>query len=723
MKLHRAAAAAATFALFTALLNRAGLAPELPVTEPTPSSKLELARALAPCTEPQRCASVERRSLRLKKALTHVQTGSARKLRWRDAPLPATRPTFLNTTRVAASCRSLDAPFEQQLEDSVREILRRTQTNEVVFTIVDQAYGDLLEANYNMAQKAGFSDGLFYVSLDRHTAEDACSKRKRVAFLAKPPQATTKDVVYLGKYYAAMLLCKARIRFFFWEMDLWLPPRPSGPSVVDVFRAAASAPTAGLRPASAWALHEDNPYTINIGLYYIASDTDERSYDLFDTLLDYLRRHPHAFDQGLVNCVLKKVISHRRINYIKDRDNCKVDGFDTDERGHLVDGALQSLILKTRPGKMMGTGNYNFTLVDGVVAASYALPFLFRDTLAVHVLSSVPLSSSFGKKVVAKELMLWEDDEDYFHVRSGRFLALDGVLAVPSGADDFVYLKDRLTELCALARQTNRILILPATWHLSRRLQAWELVELASLESLGVGWREATYLANPRLKVDEDALFVSLKLTPMGASVRDTNGDGVQYDASFQKEDTRSAHLRFLVHVSMHDKRCRDAAVLFVDVDSKRGLAVAPARTPFETRAIADEKREPWLSNIYNHLTFCDYKHREKRRVALVGAAFECGGQNAGKRKLQEDMHKKMLQRAGKLPKGVETVREGRGSLSVEGRRRAAASFALSLKDDVARTKPPPIKEVAFGPYPDAFASAFGFWEPGHVKTANSPGG
>ena len=335
MKLHRAAAAAATFALFTALLNRAGLAPELPVNEPT-NTALEVARALAPCTEPQRCASVERRSLRLKKALAHIVTGSARRLRWRDAPLPATQPTFLNSTRVAARCSSLDAPFETQLEQVVREILQRTKINEVVFTIVDQAYGDLLEANYNMAQKAGFSEGLFYVSLDRHTAEDACSKRKRVAFLAKPRTATTKDVVYLGKYYAAMLLCKARIRFFFWEMDLWLPPRPSGPSVVDVFRAAASAPTAGLNPASAWALHEDNPYTINIGLYYIASDTDGRSYDLFDTLLDYLRRHPHAFDQGLVNCVLKKVISHRRINYIKDRDNCKVDGFDTDERGAIA---------------------------------------------------------------------------------------------------------------------------------------------------------------------------------------------------------------------------------------------------------------------------------------------------------------------------------------------------------------------------------------------------
>ena len=90
---------------------------------------------------------------------------------------------------------------------------------------------------------------------------------------------------------------------------------------------------------------------------------------------------------------------------------------------------------------------------------------------------------------------------------------------------------------------------------------------------------------------------------------------------------------------------------------------------------------------------------------------------------MQEDMRKKMLQRAGKLPKVVETVREGRGSLSVSGRRRAATKFASSLKDDVARAKSPTITSVQFGPYPDAFAHAFGFWEPGHVKTANSPGG
>ena len=244
------------------------------------------------------------------------------------------------------------------------------------------------------------------------------------------------------------------------------------------------------------------------------------------------------------------------------------------------------------------------------------------------MLSSVPLSSSFGKKVVAKELMLWEDNEDYFHVRRGRFLALDGVLASPSGADDFAYLKNRLTELCALARQTNRILILPATWHLSRRLQAWELVELASLESLGVGWREATYLANPRLKVDADATFVSLKLTERGASVVDVNGNGANYDASFTSEDTRSSR-RFLVHVSMHDRRCRDAAVLFVDVDAQRGRAVKAVDHSFRD-ASHSRRHARWLSDdIYNLPgTFATTSTARSEAVALVGAAFECGGRD-----------------------------------------------------------------------------------------------
>ena len=143
----------------------------------------------------------------------------------------------------------------------------------------------------------------------------------------------------------------------------------------------------------------------------------------------------------------------------------------------------------------------------------------------------------------------------------------------------------------------------------------------------------------------------------------------------------------------------------------------AAARTPVLTQRLF-----PHVSELQYHED--GVFTRPRRRDAVDVVVSRRRRSRAGKRKLEQDMRKKMLQRAGKLPKPVATVsHEGRGSLSVAGRRRAATKFAEALKDDVARTRQPTITSVQFGPYPDAFAHAFGFWEPGHVKTANSPGG
>lgn len=221
-----------------------------------------------------------------------------------------------------------------------------------------------------------------------------------------------------------------------------------------------------------------------------------------------------------MNCVLKKIIAHKRLNFIRERDNCDQNAIDLEDRD------LQLLINASKLSQKKDelTGNYNFTLVDGAVAVSYMAPFLFRDSLAMHVLTSVPLSSALGKKVVAKELMLWEDDgSGYFSLggASKRYLALDGALAPPTGADDFNWLRERVLELAAFARSLDRILILPPAWHLARRLAAWELVEVASLEEAGVEWREGSFLANPRLDVDESSTFVRCALDPDGAVVVD----------------------------------------------------------------------------------------------------------------------------------------------------------------------------------------------------------
>ena len=89
-------------------------------------------------------------------------------------------------------------------------------------------------------------------------------------------------------------------------------------------------------------------------------------------------------------------------------------------------------------------------VLDAARAVSYATPFLFRDSLAMHVLTSIPLSSAHGKKTVAKEMMLWEGDDGYYAVGGGRrYVMLDGSLAPPTGADDFRVLAARVRELRA----------------------------------------------------------------------------------------------------------------------------------------------------------------------------------------------------------------------------------------------------------------------------------
>ncbi|KAH8065256.1 hypothetical protein JL720_12860 [Aureococcus anophagefferens] len=574
-------------------------------------------------------------------------------------PRPAAAAAAPAPTAAAAACvAGIDAPFEDQAAAVALEILERTGTNEVAFTVLDEAYGDMLRGVSRMAARNAMGAHFFYVSLHRATAEAACAFGDRVAYLAPSPEATKKDAVYpipayMGKYYVAMLLCAARVRFFFFEMDVWLPPK--GPAtVLDAFRAAADSWNGGLHTAAAWALHEDNPYTINIGLYYVRSDVEPRNFDFFATMLSYARRHPLVFDQGLLNCVLKRMSSSKRLTFIRERDNC---------REHLVDvndTALVRLIAAARNEPDVAASsrlsrNYNFTMVDAAAAVSYATPFLFRDSLAMHVLTSIPLSSAHGKKTVAKEMMLWEGDDGYYAVGGGRrYVMLDGSLAPPTGADDFRVLAARVRELVAFAAATNRTLVLPPAWHLARKLPSWEIVDTKSLDEIGVDWREATFLENPRLAVDDAAAFVRVAATPTGA---------------------------------------------------------AAAR-------------------------YCGYKHREKRRVALLASHLECGAQLATEAKLQRHLAAKRAARlrnkelrARGLPEDADDeaadpyaevpgdeVDDGAkpDMLSRPGRQRRSAAFAARLADVVSRLAPPkPPHRRVFGPVPSGFARDFGFWQPG----------
>ncbi|KAH8046241.1 hypothetical protein JL720_16429 [Aureococcus anophagefferens] len=142
-----------------------------------------------------------------------------------------------------------------------------------------EAYGDMLRGVSRMAARNAMGAHFFYVSLHRATAEAACAFGDRVAYLAPSPEATKKD-------------------------------------------AAADAGTAGSirrRPGRS----TRTPHTINIGLYHVRSDVEPRNFDFFATMLSYARRHPLVFDQGLLNCVLKRMSSSKRLTFIRERDNCR----------------------------------------------------------------------------------------------------------------------------------------------------------------------------------------------------------------------------------------------------------------------------------------------------------------------------------------------------------------------------------------------------------------
>ncbi|KAH8053389.1 hypothetical protein JL722_9617 [Aureococcus anophagefferens] len=531
----------------------------------------------------------------------------------------------------------------------------------------------MLRGVSRMAARNAMGAHFFYVSLHRATAEAACAFGDRVAYLAPSPEATKKDAVYpipaslargrtshgvfpryMGKYYVAMLLCAARVRFFFFEMDVWLPPK--GPAtVLDAFRAAADSWNGGLHTAAAWALHEDNPYTINIGLYYVRSDVEPRNFDFFATMLSYARRHPLVFDQGFTSSTSTTPRSSRLIAAARNEP----------------DVAASSRLSR----------NYNFTMVDAAAAVSYATPFLFRDSLAMHVLTSIPLSSAHGKKTVAKEMMLWEGDDGYYAVGGGRrYVMLDGSLAPPTGADDFRFLAARVRELVAFAAATNRTLVLPPAWHLARKLPSWEIVDTKSLDEIGVDWREATFLENPRLAVDDAA-------AGSASCWRRTTA-------------TRAA-----------------AAVVLVGLDGDRGRpAPRRRRAPRGAARDPDGDPEPWLAAAEQAARYCGYKHREKRRVALLASHLECGAQLATEAKLQRHLAAK---RAARL-RNKELRARG---LPEDADDEAADPYAEVPGDEVDDGAKPDMlsrgRAASAGARPSrrasrtGFARDFGFWQPG----------
>jgi len=69
---------------------------------------------------------------------------------------------------------------------------------------------------------------------------------------------------------------------------------------------------------------QNNPYSVNVGLYYVRGRPHVAL--LFHTIHRYLEAFPETFDQAMINCVLKRfAMPSKALEFLFARDECEAD--------------------------------------------------------------------------------------------------------------------------------------------------------------------------------------------------------------------------------------------------------------------------------------------------------------------------------------------------------------------------------------------------------------
>ena len=139
------------------------------------------------------------------------------------------------------------------------------------------------------------------------------------------------------------------------------------------------------------------------------------------------------------------------------------------------------------------------------------------QTASVHVLSNRPLTSSHGKKVIAKEFGLWEGSNGYYrvdHMASRKYLAYSGILTnmMPPHYQSSTWISSAMLHLLCMAVITDRIIILPAVFHKDEYFAPFEWLDMSKVLRL-IEWREANFFDNPKVTVDEGTTFAHVELS------------------------------------------------------------------------------------------------------------------------------------------------------------------------------------------------------------------
>jgi Nucleotide-diphospho-sugar transferase len=404
-------------------------------------------------------------------------------------------------------------PWKDQMIQLIKSGRIRPENDNhlLAFTISDINYAkDMIHEVFEMNDHVvGFADAFFMVAIDFDTLELACRYGYPVIAWPSAVQANSteelKHSVANTKLEVSLALVELQQSFFFYEMDVWFIKSPK--PILRLFQ--------GDILLSA---HQNCPMCVNIGVYLVHAN--EKTKEYFQVAIKLAKESPNTHDQW----IMAQIFDMQALSQGK--------AFEYGNRWDPIPTFQPQFAHKIDRG--------DFSPHE-IVADER--PYASQMALAIHPLRETPLKDPHGKKMLAKEMGAWYGfrgpaGEAGYYARKGharRYLVMDGHILNGysmvmnwefQNTESAIYhnpenLKWTIAVLVALARRTGRILILPPVAKDAALHFLWTMLDLKSVEDLGVEYRETTFLNNPKSWSSLDRPFDSVARTALGSFQKD----------------------------------------------------------------------------------------------------------------------------------------------------------------------------------------------------------
>lgn len=450
---------------------------------------------------------------------------------------------------ITDQCKHLDLPFDEQLNAVLTPEMLLEISNDherpLAWTVIDRAYADFAGDWHSQLMAVNLSFQL-YVSIDDSplVAKELCARGfTTVSYAAEFGHQdaskegevitwTTKYRVAKAKFTIPVLLQQRKISSLFAESDVfWLrDPLPQ----------LRADPHANFVSGA----HANNPWSINIGMWYIPSSAPPDISRIFTKAWETMKgnfsevssSNPFALMMANKNKPLLRRVSlsstasftrfddveqhsarPRRDDAHDADDDLAFNKFDQmiDERFKLFDQAvLQQLLADTNQFP-----NLKVRVLSNAVFVSSNMPSIDSDTIGVHILANVPLSDAGGKLASAKVAGAFVGNAEYYETRPSkvRYLGWDGHLTLPTldqHYDKYPYqtanpevVHNTLQLLFTLGLAFKRSVVLPTVVDIAtNEWNAEALFDVSRFQKdnkklgLMLDIRESTYFRNRHLK-------------------------------------------------------------------------------------------------------------------------------------------------------------------------------------------------------------------------------